>query len=112
MKMRRCIFVNLALLAGFFLWEPAHAQIICTQLGQFTSCDNGRERTTQADLGNGIGVIVGPRATTPYVILPTHPTYQHQANPRAATTAPVFVPPTTYSDMSSTMPYQPYQPGQ
>jgi len=66
----------LGLSVGFFLGAmavtfvvTAHAQIICTQLGAYTTCDNGHESTIQADLGGGMGVIIGPRTTTPYVIL-------------------------------------------
>ena len=60
-----------ALVAGL-----AEAQITCTQIGQFLSCDGPRNsNTTQLNLGNGQGVITDSQGNVePYAIFPTQPT--------------------------------------
>lgn len=108
--MRNLLFLGLV----FTLTSSvASAQIVCTQLGKFTSCDNGN---IQADLGYNMGVIIGPRETTPYVILP-------QAQPQTQTpiilpsparrqtheyAAPVYTPPPStgvYGGYQAPLPY-------
>lgn len=62
--MRRLLVVSV--FASTLIALPAIAQLTCTQLGAFTSCSGGPGRSTiQSDLGNNMGVIIGPRTTTP-----------------------------------------------
>jgi hypothetical protein len=76
MTPKLALFCILAVLAAF--WAiPGHAQITCTQLGAFTTCDNG---TIQADLGHGHGVIIDKDKTTPYTIL-TPPSPERPTSP-------------------------------
>lgn len=80
------LLLSLLLLGSVSLFsEPASAQVVCAQLGHYLSCNNG---SIQADLGNNRGVIVGPRETTPYVILPSPVQTPHRTSPAA----PIFVP--------------------
>lgn len=98
------------------LAASAQAQIVCTTLGHFTTCDGTGQSYIQADLGNRMGVIIGPQATTPYVIL-------QQPQPQAQTpiilpspawrhtpeyTAPVYTPPPStgvYGGYQAPLPY-------
>lgn len=78
--------LDIALFAFVLMALPVTAQVTCTQLGAFTSCSgSGTQSTIQADLGNNMGVIIGPRTTTPYTVLPSTP----RASSRS--TAPTFL---------------------
>jgi hypothetical protein len=82
---------------------PATAQVTCTTLGKFTTCTGpGNQSIIQTDYGNGMGVIIGPRETIPYVTLPVP-----QAGSR--TVPPVFIP--TPSASTSYEPTMPLTPG-
>jgi hypothetical protein len=67
----------LVLLASMLVAGVAQAQVTCTQIGQFLSCDGPRgQNSTQLDLGNGMGVISGqsgygaPSYMEPYAVIP------------------------------------------
>jgi hypothetical protein len=61
----------LILTVSLLLAGVAHAQVTCTQIGQFLSCDAPRgQSTTQLDLGNGMGVITDSQGNVePYAVL-------------------------------------------
>jgi hypothetical protein len=89
----KTLLVLLAFLVGT-LADVTYAQVTCAQLGAFTSC-SGSQSTTQVDLGNGMGVIIGPNKTTPYTVLPSSPRSSHRA------TSPTFL----YGSEPSNSPY-------
>ena len=79
---------NVLALAVLFVGQ-SFGQVICTQLGDFTSCDYQGRQTIQADLGSGVGTIMHPNGTTtPYVVIPTPSTPRTPHRP-----APIFVAP-------------------
>jgi hypothetical protein len=85
------------LFAFILMAVPASAQLTCAQLGAFTDCSGpGHRSTTQADLGNGMGVIIGPKTTTPYTVLPSTP------RTHSRSTAPTFL----YGSESSASSYE------
>jgi hypothetical protein len=60
----------LVLFISLLLVGVAQAQVICTQIGAFLSCDAPRQSTTQLDLGNGMGVITDSQGNVePYAII-------------------------------------------
>lgn len=69
----------------------AEAQVLCSQLGNFTYCDTPSGSHIQADLGYGHGVIIGPRETTSYTILQSSPAAQQHSH-RATPPTPLFIP--------------------
>jgi hypothetical protein len=93
----KTLLVILGFLIGT-LGDITYAQVTCAQLGVFTDCSGpGHRSTTQVDLGNGMGVIIGPITTTPYTVLPS--------SPRAASrhsTVPTFL----YGAEPSSSPYE------
>ena len=85
-NMKVALFGNLLVLAGLFAVNPVGAQIICTELGAFTSCDYQGQQTIKAQLG-ATGAIIHPNGTTtPHVVIPSTPRTSHR-------TAPIFVAP-------------------
>lgn len=73
----------------------AHTQT-CAQLGHYTYCDTPSGARIQSDLGHNRGVIIGPRETTPYVILRPSERSVTSETPRS----PIFVPYGSRTDLS------------
>lgn len=74
-------------LAFAFFALPAHAQVICTNLGAFTDCSGPGIDQTQVRLGAQQGVIITPHDTMPYTFL----------NPSRSTFDPTPLPDTSRS---------------
>lgn len=81
--MRTVTSLSLALVGAVLMCGSTSAQMTCFQYGNMTSCDGPRgSNTLQTDLGEGQGVIMGPRGEiTPYAVIPPPSSRSRQTVP-------------------------------